>query len=208
MGVATSGSKPNVSCKGYSDADWAGDPVTRRSTTGYVFLISGGPVSWASKLQPTVALSTMEAETMALAAATQEALWLRKLLAELGFPQKSTAIHEDNTGCIAVVQNPVNHQRVKHYDARLHFVRDIIERKEVHVPWTASQDMLADILTKPLSRFIFEGHRKMLLSNIGFNDLGEDGASVANGEDANFISTGSGWPADFGWPARLALKKR
>jgi hypothetical protein len=92
---------------GYSDADWAGDTDTRRSTTGNIFKFGGTPICWKSKRQPTVALSTAEAEYMSLAHAAQTAIWLRRLLNDLGLVQRSaTKIFEDNQGCIAMVKNP------------------------------------------------------------------------------------------------------
>jgi len=82
----------SIELVGYSDADWAGDRDTRRSTTGYVFMLGGGCISWASKLQPTVALSSAEAEYMAMAAAVQEAIYLRRLLEDLGFKQEQATV--------------------------------------------------------------------------------------------------------------------
>ena len=86
----------SITLKGYSDADWGSDPDSRKSTSGYVFIVNAGAVSWSSKQQPTVALSTAEAEYMALAHAMKEAIWLRTLLAELNFKQDTTVIFEDN----------------------------------------------------------------------------------------------------------------
>ena len=107
----------------YSDADYAGDMETRCSTTGYVSLLAGGPVTWRSQLQKTVALSTMEAEYMALSAAVQEAIWLRKLLAELKMNDgnEPTVVFCDNQSAVCFTKNPVQHQRSKHIDVRYHF---------------------------------------------------------------------------------------
>lgn len=92
---------------GYSDADWAGDKEDRKSTSGYIFQIAGGPVSWRSKKQDTVALSTAEAEYVALSSAAQECVWLRRLNSELGnLSEGSTTILEDNQSCIAMARNP------------------------------------------------------------------------------------------------------
>lgn len=116
---------------GFSDADWAGDKETRRSTTGYLFKLAGGSISWASKLQASVSLSSTEAEYVAAAAATQEAIYLRRLLGGLGFIQEGpTAIMEDNQGCIALSLNPINHQRLKHVDLKFHFVREKVARRK------------------------------------------------------------------------------
>ena len=102
---------------GYSDADWAGDMDDRHSTSGNLFLLAKGAVSWLSKKQATVALSTTEAEYVALSAATQEAIWLRRLLADVGKPHKEPiVVNEDNQGAIAMAKNPVGHARTKHID--------------------------------------------------------------------------------------------
>eukprot|EP00961_Rhodomonas_salina_P055946 750939-Rhodomonas_salina.1 len=104
---------------GYSDSTWGNDPETRRSVSGYVFLLHGTAVSWKSKLENTVALSSTEAEYQAIARASQEAAYLRQLLSELGSPQlRPTVIYEDNEGCIAMVKNPVSREKAKHIDIK------------------------------------------------------------------------------------------
>ena len=113
---------------GYSDADWAGDVDNRHSTTGVLFLMSGGPVSWLSKKQQIVALSTSEAEYVALSMATQEAVWLRQFLSDLAVSEigVSTVVMEDNQGTIAIARNPVRHARTKHIDIKYHYVREAV----------------------------------------------------------------------------------
>ena len=97
----------------------------RHSTTGNLFLVSGGAVSWLSRKQPVVALSTTEAGYVSLSTATQEALWLRRLLSEIkAIPAAPTVIKEDNQGTIAVAKNPISHARTKHIDIKFHFVRE------------------------------------------------------------------------------------
>lgn len=144
---------------GYSDADWAGDLDTRRSTTGYLFKFGNVPICWKSKRQPTVALSTAEAEYMALSMAVQTVIWIRKLLKDFYIAsEKSTIIYEDNQGCIAMAKNPVNHERTKHIDIRYNFVREKVEDKTIVVKYLETTEMLADILTKGLPR---EQHKKL-----------------------------------------------
>ena len=147
--------KGQPSIIGFSDADWGGDRDTRRSTTGYLFMIeeTGGAISWASKLQPTVALSSAEAEYMAACAAVQEAIHLRLLMRGLGFEQKgATVIFEDNQGCIALSDNPVFHKRSKHIDIRYHFIRERVANKEITLKYVATEHQLADMLTKGLPK--------------------------------------------------------
>ena len=113
----------------YSDADWAGDPEDRHPTTGNLFLMSEGPVSWLSKKQIIVDLSTSEAEYVAVSAATQKAVWLRRLLADLqALPVEPTVIMEDNQSAIAIARNPILHARTKYIDIRYHYVREAVQK--------------------------------------------------------------------------------
>lgn len=112
---------------GYSDSDYAGDPDDRHSTTGNIFLMSGGPISWYSKKQGIVTLSTAEAEYIALSTATQEAVWIRRLLSDLKVTQKHpTVLMEDNQGAIFIANNPVSHSRTKHIDVHYHYIREAL----------------------------------------------------------------------------------
>lgn len=126
-----------ASCKhkiqGYSDADWAGDIESRRSTSGYAYMMSGGVISWKSKKQHTAALSSTEAEYMALSEALQEAVWLKVFLCELGEMTQDEAvkIFEDNQDAIALAKNPEFYKRTKHIDIRYHFVREKVEDGQV-----------------------------------------------------------------------------
>ena len=141
---------------GYSDADWAGDVDDRHSTSGNVFLLAKGAVSRLSKKQATVALSTAEAEYVALSAATQEAIWLRRLLTDEGKRlAEPVVINEDNQGAI-MAKNPVGHARTKHIDIRYHFVREGVQDGAIILKYVATDEMIADILTKPLPKHPFE----------------------------------------------------
>ena len=117
-------SKDGKSVTGFSDADWGGDLDDRHSTTGNVFLLAGGAISWVSKKQAVVALSTSEAEYVALSLAAQEAAWLQKFLTELQITSKPIVIMEDNQGAIALARNLIAHSRTKHIDIRYHFIRE------------------------------------------------------------------------------------
>ena len=148
---------------GYADADWAGDPNDRRSTTGYIFNLCGGPVSWQSSKQQTVAMSTVEAEYQAGAAAAREALWIRQVLRELEVPQEEpTRILEDNQGCISSSKNPEVHSRSKHIDIKHHFLRERVETGEVRLEYCSSERMTADLMTKALTSERFRRLRKNL----------------------------------------------
>lgn len=141
---------PNV--EGYSDADWANEADDRRSITGNIFKFQSGPISWQSKKQRTVALSTTEAEYMALSATSQEALWIRSLALELD-PEavsRGLKIFCDNKGAIDLAKNAGYRPRTKHIDVRHHFVREGIERGNIVVEFIPTENMIADALTKGL----------------------------------------------------------
>jgi Reverse transcriptase (RNA-dependent DNA polymerase) len=148
--------KKNKSLVGYSDADYAGDVDKRRSTSGYVFVLHGGAISWRSKLQATVAASTCEAEFVAASTAAKEALWLRQLIAEFTGQVKPVTMHVDNQGALALLHHPHGHQRTKHIDVAYKFVQDRVERGEIACVYCATNDMLADCLTKalPVQKFV------------------------------------------------------
>ncbi|KAJ9525163.1 hypothetical protein QJQ45_020718 [Haematococcus lacustris] len=148
--------------QGYSDADYAGDKDTARSTTGYLFTLNGGAISWSSRLQPTVAMSTAEAEYMAASSAAKEALWLRKLMRDLQLDASCVHLGCDNQAAIQLLHNPMATSRAKHIDVHHHFVRERISRGEVAFHYCHTSSMLADILTKPLAAVQFnmgkQGH--------------------------------------------------
>jgi hypothetical protein len=158
-----SGNNKLVKLEGYCDADWAGNVDNRRSTTGYTFTLAGASISWKSRHQPTVALSTTEAEYMAATEATKEAVWLRAFLDNLGYKQLNpTSILDDNQSCISLTKNPTYHARTKHIDIQHHFVREKVEANEVIFQFCGTDKMVADILTKPLSKFKHELFRRLM----------------------------------------------
>jgi len=149
----------------YADADWANDKETRRSVTGWVAKLGGDPISWASKKQRIVALSTCEAELYAEAAAIQEVLWLRGLLGELGLHSSTgSTVFGDNQSAIAVSKNGVKGERTKHVDIKYHFVTEHVTNGQVQLQWVPSREMEADIFTKALGQPLFEELRKKLMS--------------------------------------------
>lgn len=154
-----------VELRGYCDADWAGDRDQRKSTTGYVFMINGATVSWRTKLQKCVAMSSVEAEYIAAAAASLEAVHLRRLLADLGCKQKEpTVILQDSQGSIALTKNPVGHGRTKHIDVRHHKIRELVDAGEVRLKWISTEEMIADVMTKPLGRVKHQRFTEALIS--------------------------------------------
>lgn len=153
----------DVQLHGYCDASWGEDPTTRRSVSGYVFFLGSGPISWSSKLQSTVALSTAESEFIALSAAAQEAKWLKMLLEELGYPQGPITIYTDSQSAKAIAEKSSTSTRSKHIDIRLFFLRDYIQAGTIKLEWRSSTSMTADIMTKPLGKTLFKQHARSLL---------------------------------------------
>ena len=144
----------------YSDSDFGGCPDTRRSTSGLLSLLNGGPIAWKSHLQKPVAQSTAEAEYYAGGHACRDIVWLRELLLQIGFPQPNpTPLFCDNHSAILMVQNPVFHDRTKHIEIKYHFIRDQVQAGHVEMFPISSDHQLADIFTKPLPRPAFELNR-------------------------------------------------
>ena len=147
----------------YSDSDFAGDLNDRKSTTGSVFILSSGVVSWISKKQPVVSLSTTEAEYIAAASCACQCVWLRRILEQLGCEQKEyTTILCDNSSSIKLSKNPVLHGRSKHIDIRFHFLRELVKTNVVNLSYCNIQNQVADIMTKPLKLEVFQKLRGLL----------------------------------------------
>lgn len=149
---------------GFTDADFAGDLDTRRSTSGYVFTLRGGPISWSSRRQTVTAQSTTESELVAVSAGTKEAVWLVRLQAELeDKAPEPTIIYCDNQSKISLIKNPVFHQRTKHIEVRFFYVRDQQADGKVNVRYVSTGEQLADIFTTPLAAPRYQ----MLRENLG-----------------------------------------
>jgi hypothetical protein len=163
----------NKTLEGYSDSDFAMDKSDRRSILGNVFMLAGGPVSWMSRKQKSVATSTMEAEYMAMSACAKRSQFLAQVLRDMGYyhevgsspwrpvikesqkhllgsPMNQTRIYGDNQAALTLVKEPHTHDRAKHIDIAYHFVRDLFKRGRIHVEFVRTTDMAADGLTKPL----------------------------------------------------------
>ena len=147
----------------YTDADWGGCPDTRRSTSGYCVFLGDNLVSCSSKRQPTLSKSSAEAEYRGVANVVSESCWIRNLLLELHCPvKKATMVYCDNMSAIYLSANPVQHQRTKHIEMDIHFVREKVARGEVRVLHVPSRYQIADIFTKGLPRVLFDDFRDSL----------------------------------------------
>jgi hypothetical protein len=150
------GGDGTLQLQGFADADYAGDTDNRRSTTAFVFVLGGAAVSWQSRLQPTVAMSTTESEYMAASAAVKEGLWFRKLLPVFGIAAGPVPIFGDNQAALKLLKNPISCSRTKHIDTMHHFARERVAREEVAFHYIPTDHMVADVLTKALPRTKFE----------------------------------------------------
>ena len=152
-----------ASLVGYVDSDYAGDEDDRKSTSGYTFMYGEGAVSWASKKQAIVTLSTTEAEYVAAAYGACQAVWLRNVLEDIGFNQeKGTTLFCDNSSAIKLSRNPVLHGRSKHISVRYHFLRDLVSDEVISMEYCSTQEQLSDIMTKPVKLDVFEKLRALM----------------------------------------------
>ncbi|GKB81164.1 ribonuclease H-like domain-containing protein [Tanacetum coccineum] len=147
----------------YPDADWAGCPTTRRLTSGYYVFLGNNLLSWSAKHQPTLSRSSVEAEYHGVANAVAETCWLRNLLRELHTSLSSaTLVYCDNVSAVYLSSNPVQHQRTKHIEIDIHFVRDLVATGQVRVLHVPSRNQFADVFTKGLPTALFEEFRSSL----------------------------------------------
>eukprot|EP00253_Pinus_taeda_P031192 PITA_31192 len=148
---------------GFTNSDWAGDPDDWKSTGGYVFTLGSGPITSACKKQAAVSLSSVEAKYRCAVEASKEALWLRQILLEFGFQQQHpTTLWCDNQSAIQLCKAPVQHQRSKHIELHMHFIRKLIHDHVLEVQYCSKDDQVADIFTKALTKAKFTKLRFMV----------------------------------------------
>ncbi|XP_045831624.1 secreted RxLR effector protein 161-like [Trifolium pratense] len=148
---------------GWSDSDYAGDLDDRKSTSGYVFMLGSGAISWSSKKQPIVTLYTTEAEYVAASHCACQCIWLKSVLKHLKIGQgNTTMIYCGNSSSIKLSKNPIMHGRCKHIDVRFHFLRNLAREGIVELKHCTSQEQLADLMTKPLKLDTFVKLKKEL----------------------------------------------
>ena len=168
FGITFNGNRGLI-LEGYKDADW-GAGEDRKSISGYVFTLVGSAVSWSSKRQSTTALSTMEAEYIALVQVAKESIRIQGLLQELGFTAiNSKIVYRDNQGSIALTNNPEYHARTKHINILYHFIRECIQNNKIDLKYCPTADMITDGMTKALPK---EKHLD-LLAKIGIGEIAD-----------------------------------
>jgi hypothetical protein len=157
-------SSSNFEIEGYCDSDWAGERLTRKLTPGHIFCLAGAAISWCSKRQSIVALSSTEAEYVGLCSASKEAVWLRRIMRHIGIGygmgMKPIKIYADNQGSIKIA-NSCTTKRSKHIDLQFHFTRSVIESGEIALEYCPTSMMMADMLTKALARVKVEEFNRM-----------------------------------------------
>ena len=156
-------SKDSNACRaGYSDADWAGSVDDRKSTSGGCFYLGNNLVSWMSKKQNFVSLSTAKAEYIVVGSCCTQLLWMKKLLHDYGIPQDTMCVFCDNTSALKHSQNPVQHSQSKRLEICYHFICDLVEKRVVCLEFIHTDNQKADIFTKPLDGPWFESLRKTI----------------------------------------------
>jgi hypothetical protein len=148
---------------GYTDLDWAGSVSDRKSTSGCCFSLGSAMISWQSRKQSSIALSTVEEEYIVACSSSCKAIWLRKLLTDLfDLEMEENMILCDNQSCIKMTENPVFHDRSKHIEIYYHYIYDMVQRGALNLQYVSMDEQVVDVLTKPLSHVKFEHFRDKL----------------------------------------------
>ncbi|KAI0994923.1 hypothetical protein K3495_g13257 [Podosphaera aphanis] len=152
----------------FTDADWASDKVDRKSFSGGVVMFYGGPISWASRKQNSVATSTADAEYIAMAMFAKQGLWIAQILKDIKMQEhistngNTVQMLGDNQGALALAKNPHLHERSKHIDICYHFIRDLSEKGKIEVKYTSTVDMIANGMTKSLQKIAFQRFKNLM----------------------------------------------
>ena len=146
----------------YTNSDWAADKIWRCSVTGYFFKLANGIISWRSHTQKTVALSSMEAKYMAISDCSQQAIWIKTLIKELGIKIRSIPIYGDNQGSIFISSNAVQESHTKHINICYHYIRKLVVAKEVELQFVPGEMNPADMFTKNLQKIKFTQFQNQL----------------------------------------------
>ncbi|XP_073288417.1 secreted RxLR effector protein 161-like [Primulina huaijiensis] len=152
----------NSNLVGFSDADWAGDLDDRKSTTGVCFYLGNNLISWHSRKQNCVSLSTAESEYVAAGSGCTQLLWMKQMIEDYGLKSEPLVMYCDNSSAINISKNLVQHSRTKHIDIRDHFIRDLVEKGLIRMEFFDNNNQLADIFTKALDFDRFSNLRKSL----------------------------------------------
>ena len=170
VGIKYSTNK-EMKIESYSDADFANCKETRKSRTGIIVNLANAPIMWLSKRQPITALSTVESEYIAGSATTQETIYAKSVLEELGVYIQTPIQYMDNQGSIAISENPVHQGRTKHIDVRYHYIREKVSEGKIKIAYVSSENQKADFLTKVLPENTFMNQLK--LNNIISNPISQ-----------------------------------
>ncbi|PKU81707.1 putative mitochondrial protein [Dendrobium catenatum] len=164
--------KTELKLSAYSDSDWAGDSLDRKSTTGYCIFLGAALLSWSVKKQTTVARSSTESEYRSMAAAAADLIWTRRLCEEFQIPLSPTELYCDNISAMSIACNPIFHARTKHIEVDHHFIRDCIQSKQITVHHISTFDQPADILTKslPFARLLALRNKLLVVPTISLRD--------------------------------------
>lgn len=166
-GISFLSSDKEESLNGYCDADYANDKSTRRSTTGYIIFFGKSPISWCTRRQPIVALSSTEAEFIAAADCVKELLYIKNLLKELLGIDVVVNLNMDNQSAMKLCKNGVFNKRSKHIDVRYHFLSENVKQGKVNIVYVPTNENVADMFTKPLAHVKFSSFKKCVVGNVG-----------------------------------------
>lgn len=164
-GILIKSNIQNISFEAFSDADFAGDKITRKSTTDYIIRLEKSLIVWGSQKQKCIALSTTESEYIAASQTVKELIWISNLINELDNQVKKPILYVDNQSAIKLIKNPEYHKRTKHIDIKYHFIRHHYINKLFDLQYINTENQIADILTKPLCKNSFGRLRDIIMTN-------------------------------------------